>query len=175
VKPNRWILFGAPALIAGLMLVGASFAAGGANDALAGTQTFQCDATATPTVVLSQREGAGNTLSMFQAAPTDTPTNTPTNTSTPTCTPTSRPKTYTPSPSPTAEDTVTPAPSNTPPPPPTATNTPAGGGAGVITPPDTGTGDGASGTSNALIWLVSGIALAVVGSGALVVGLRRRS
>ena len=172
MKLNRWILIGAPAAIAGIMLAGASFSVGGPTVALAGDGTpsvFACDATATPTQQqpeFNQAQGGGE-LSAFQSAPTDT--------STPTCTPTSKPRTHTPTPEPTEDDTATAAPSNTPPPPPPATNTPTGGGAGVVTPPDTGSGDGTSGANTALIWLAAGLALAAAGGGAFLVGVRRRS
>ncbi|MBI5289449.1 MAG: hypothetical protein HY873_10815 [Chloroflexi bacterium] len=166
MKLNGLIISGAAFAILGVVLAGISMMVAGPTRALAG-EPVPCDATATPTLQpqFNMAEG-GNDLSAFQAAPTDTPV--------PTCTPV-RIRTHTPTPEPTEGPTDTPVPvTNTPAPPP-ATNTPTGGGAGVVTPPDTGSGDGTSGTNMALIWLAGGVALAIAGSGAFLVGVRRKS
>jgi len=165
VKLNGWIITGAAVAILGIALGGASFSVGDPTVALAGDFTpIACDATATPTVEITLSEN-GNDLTAFQTAPTDVPT----------CTPTSKPRTHTPTPEPTEGPTDTPVPVTDTPVPPPATNTPTGGGAGVVTPPDTGSGDGTGGTNMALIWLAGGVALAIAGSGAFLVGVRRRS
>jgi hypothetical protein len=148
---SRLMIGGAGALALAAVLVGLSF---GAPRALAGI-TVPCGATATPTATQVVAAVAAN----------------------PTCTPVTFVKSATPTFTVTVLPSATAVPPTQAPPtavPPTATATPSGGAAGQgVRPPDTGSGTDA-GSRVSLELLLAGAALAVVGSGSLVVGARRR-
>lgn len=158
---GKIVVSGVAALVAGVAMLGLSFAS--PQRAWAGNTQIPCDATATAT---PDQEGPAAITSLQQLTDTPIPTCTPVKlkTHTPTNTPTEAP-TQTPVP-------VTPAPSSTAVP---ATATQPGGGAGgqQVLPPNTGTGATAGGGPDMML-LVAGLALSIVGGGSVALGAVRR-
>lgn len=157
---RKTMLLGTTALIAGLAMLGLALSSPGR--AAAGNTQIPCDATATAT----PNQGVIANLQVVSATPV------------PTCTPVKL-KTHTPTTTPTEAATatqvpVTPAATNTQP---AATATRPGGGAGgqEVLPPSTGTGAMAGGSGIELSFLFAGLLLLTLGSGSVLMGVRRRS
>jgi hypothetical protein len=159
--PRHWLFVtGGACLIAAIAIVGVSM--GSAQNATATIGEPTADPTIDPCVEITQIESVGSDVSALQSEEEcETPTET-------------IPRTHTPTPEGTepateVADTSTPAPTEPP-----ATDTPTGGaGAGGVQPPSTGFGpDGGNGGG---LWLLlAGAALAAVGAGATVAGIRSR-
>lgn len=160
---SKYVVGGVLAMIAGAVIVGASFS-GGAPRAFAGISS------PTPTFAPQPTPCGGVPGNAVAASAQQLPT----------CTPVGGVKSATPTTSPTSVATATPVPAtamsttkpNTPVPP-TATS-PAGGAGAAIGAPNTGSGDGTSGGQGMMWELMIGLALAATGAGLVARGVLRR-
>jgi hypothetical protein len=166
VRSSKWMLIGASAVAAGVLMVGMAYVTSGVVDA---GNAIPCDftpviPTATPPTVVvgadSVAAGPNVVIASVRQECTETPT------------PPQRLKTHTPTPTDTeTPKTNTPVPTSTQPPP---TNTPKAASEAVsVKPPNTGSGTGGSGSMT--LWLLAlGTAAVALGGGTVFVGVRRR-